>query len=171
MLIFDNSDDVPPKWMTESDKSALLRAGIKFMDITDHPNTPVTSFAAEIPGMLIYTKVLDRKLISHIAIPTKAIYQQEAEPFIGNLTTDTMETVLTHFTSFRNRYYKSKYGAESCRWLIQQIRDIASGNDHVSVKEFKHSVRLIFVTRTIAKHKLVGPILHYCSIRRLQQGP
>ncbi|RCI00568.1 Leucine aminopeptidase 1 [Rhizopus azygosporus] len=116
------SDDVPPKWMTESDKSALLRAGIKFMDITDHPNTPVTSFAAEIP-----------------AIPTKAIYQQEAEPFIGNLTTDTMETVLTHFTSFRNRYYKSKYGAESCRWLIQQIRDIASGNDHVSVKEFKHS--------------------------------
>lgn len=114
---------------------------------------------------------MERKLISHIAIPTKAIYQQEAEPFIGNLTTDTMETVLTHFTSFRNRYYKSKYGAESCRWLIQQIRDIASGNDHVSVKEFEHSVRLIFVTLIIAKHKLVGPILHYCSIRRLQQGP
>lgn len=39
--------------MTESDKSALLRAGIKFMDITDHPNTPITSFAVETPGMFI----------------------------------------------------------------------------------------------------------------------
>ena len=53
LLILDNSDDVPPKWMTESDKSALLRAGIKFMDITDHPNTPITSFAVETPGMFI----------------------------------------------------------------------------------------------------------------------
>jgi leucyl aminopeptidase len=51
-----------------------------------------------------------------------------------------MEETLTEFTNFRNRYYKSKYGAESCRWLIKQIRAVADGFDHVSVKEFEHSV-------------------------------
>jgi hypothetical protein len=29
------SEDTPAKWMTEADKDALLRAGIKYMDITD----------------------------------------------------------------------------------------------------------------------------------------
>ncbi|KAG1442166.1 hypothetical protein G6F56_011182 [Rhizopus delemar] len=50
-----------------------------------------------------------------------------------------METVLTEFTGFRTRYYKSSYGAKSCRWLIQQIRNVAQDYDHVSVKEFEHN--------------------------------
>lgn len=55
-----------------------------------------------------------------------------------------MKEVLTELTSFRNRYYKSSYGAKSCRWLIEQIRDVAHGFHHVSVKEFEHSVGLFF---------------------------
>lgn len=54
-----------------------------------------------------------------------------------------MKEVLTEFTNFRNRYYKSSYGAQSCRWLIQQIRDVAESFDHVSIKEFEHSVSII----------------------------
>ncbi|CAO0802828.1 unnamed protein product [Mucor circinelloides] len=115
-------DDTPPKWMTESDKEALFRAGVKFMDITDYPNPPVSLNSAWQP-----------------VIPAEAKYQDEVTPFIGNLTTEYMKEVLTEFTSFRNRYYKSSYGAKSCRWLIQQIRDVAEGFDHVSVKEFEHS--------------------------------
>lgn len=85
----------------------------------------------------------------HIVIPAEAKYQDEVTPFIGNLTTEYMKEVLTEFTSFRNRYYKSSYGAKSCRWLIQQIRDVAEGFDHVSVKEFEHSVsESCFVTHT-----------------------
>lgn len=80
---------------------------------------------------------------NHTDIPAKSEYQDEVSPFIGNLTTDTMKEVLTEFTNFRNRYYKSSYGAQSCRWLIQQIRDVAEGFDHVSVKEFEHSVSII----------------------------
>lgn len=74
-------------------------------------------------------------------IPTKSEYQSEVTPFIGNLTTDGMVEHLTKLTSFRNRYYKSSYGAQSCRWLIKQIQGIAEGTDHVSVKEFKHKVK------------------------------
>ncbi|KAG1145467.1 hypothetical protein G6F37_005061 [Rhizopus arrhizus] len=116
------SEDSPARWMTEADKEALIRAGIKFMDITDYPSTSVNSFANWVPY-----------------IPTKVEYKDEVQPFIGNLTTETMKDVLTTFTSFRNRYYKSQYGAKSCRWLIEQIREIASGYDHVSVDEFEHN--------------------------------
>ncbi|KAG1211628.1 hypothetical protein G6F35_010466 [Rhizopus arrhizus] len=116
------SEDSPARWMTEADKEALIRAGIKFMDITDYPSTSVNSFANWVPY-----------------IPTKVEYKDEVQPFIGNLTTETMKDVLTTFTSFRNRYYKSQYGAQSCRWLIEQIREIASGYDHVSVDEFEHN--------------------------------
>jgi leucyl aminopeptidase len=37
------SEDSPAKWMTESDKEALLRAGVKYMDITEYPELPVSS--------------------------------------------------------------------------------------------------------------------------------
>lgn len=78
--------------------------------------------------------------MTSLVIPNKVKYQDEVTPFIGNLTTDTMESVLGELTNFRNRYYKSSWGAKSCRWLIQQIRDVAEGYDHVSVKEFEHKV-------------------------------
>ncbi|KAI9278081.1 hypothetical protein BY458DRAFT_432419 [Sporodiniella umbellata] len=121
MRLVQYSEDSPAKWMTESDKEALIRAGIKFMDITDYPQTLNT--------------------LTHWApfIPTKVEYKDEVKPFIGNLTTDTMKEVLTHFTSFRTRYYKSSSGAESCRWLLDQISDVAQEQDHVSVRSFEHS--------------------------------
>lgn len=135
------SEDSPAKWMTESDKEALMRAGIKYMDITDFPNPEVMSLTDWQPGKKKKAHVII--VISHdcfIVIPNKVKYQDEVSPFIGNLTTDTMKEVLTELTSFRNRYYKSSWGAKSCRWLIEQIRDVADGFDHVSVKEFEHSV-------------------------------
>ncbi|RCH90363.1 Leucine aminopeptidase 1, partial [Rhizopus stolonifer] len=122
LRLIQYSEDSPAKWMTESDKDALLRAGIKYMDITEHANPPVAIHSAWKPD-----------------IPKNAKYQDEVSPFIGNLTTETMKDKLQEFTSFRTRYYKSSYGAKSCRWLIQQIRDVADGFDHVSVKEFEHS--------------------------------
>ncbi|KAI8966983.1 hypothetical protein BDF20DRAFT_830349 [Mycotypha africana] len=124
LRLIQYSDDSPAKWMTEQDKEALIRAGIKFMDITDYRNTND-----------IYSSNEDWTPF----IPTEAKYQDEVSPFIGNLTTDTIRDILQEFTSFRTRYYKSSYGAESCRWLLKQIRDIAEGFDHVSVTEFKHS--------------------------------
>ncbi|KAI8372365.1 hypothetical protein EDC96DRAFT_458928 [Choanephora cucurbitarum] len=123
LRLIQYSEDSPAKWMTEADKEALLRAGIHYMDITEHPNPPVMASTS----------------LWKPDIPKNAKYQDEVSPFIGNLTTDTMKDNLKEFTNFRNRYYKSNYGAQSCRWLIQQIRDVADGFDHVSVKEFEHS--------------------------------
>lgn len=38
--------------MTEADKEALMRAGIKYMDITDFPNPPVMSLTDWQPGKI-----------------------------------------------------------------------------------------------------------------------
>jgi leucyl aminopeptidase len=38
-----NSEDTPAKWMAEADKEALLRAGVKYMDITDYPESAAFS--------------------------------------------------------------------------------------------------------------------------------
>lgn len=53
-----------------------------------------------------------------------------------------MEIALNKLTSFKNRYYKSKWGAESCRWLIQSIRELSEGAEGVTVKEFEHTVSI-----------------------------
>ncbi|KAH8548687.1 hypothetical protein BGW37DRAFT_523171 [Umbelopsis sp. PMI_123] len=117
-------DDQPARWMKESEILEMARLGIKYMDITD------------------YQSAYDDIQIANNwkpFIPAKARYADEVEPYIGNLTTTTMEIALNKLTSFKNRYYKSKWGAESCRWLIQSIRDLAEGVEGVSIKEFEHS--------------------------------
>ena len=82
----------------------------------------------------------------NIVIPTSARYQDEVQPFIANLTTKHMKENLETFTSFRTRYYKSETGAKSSLWLLNQIEEVAkSGDGHVSVKPFKHSVKAIFI--------------------------
>lgn len=49
------SVDTPPKWMTEGDKEALFRAGVKYMDITDYPNPPVSLQSAWTPCKLAFS--------------------------------------------------------------------------------------------------------------------
>ncbi|KAG1472292.1 hypothetical protein G6F56_001628 [Rhizopus delemar] len=120
--LIQTSEDIPATWMNESEKINLIRSGTKFMDVTGHSSTSrVLSLADWTPF-----------------IPTKAEYQSEVNPFIGKLDTKNMKNILSTFSNFRNRYYKSSYGAQSCRWLIQQIKSIASDNDNVSVSQFDH---------------------------------
>ncbi|KAI7862433.1 hypothetical protein BDF14DRAFT_1736247 [Spinellus fusiger] len=114
-------DDTPARWMTEADKEALLRAGVHFMDITDHQHT---SF-----------RVADQWTPF---IPSRTKYNDEVAPFIADLSTVPMRKFLTQFTSFRNRYYKSEYGAASSRWLLDQVKSVASRADHVTVSSFAH---------------------------------
>ncbi|KAI8067469.1 hypothetical protein BC940DRAFT_300820 [Gongronella butleri] len=117
------SDDSPAKWMKQDDIDALMRAGIKYMDITDHQDL----------------KPLDNMAAQSSVIPTKANYQEEVSPFIGNLTTVTMEANLKTFTDFHTRHYKTKWGKESAEWLHKQIDELAQKTEHVTVKKFAHS--------------------------------
>ncbi|KAG0167349.1 pH-response regulator protein palA/rim20 [Apophysomyces sp. BC1015] len=115
-------DDTPARWMSEDDKFALMRAGVRFMDITDNPEDLRT--IAVTPY--------------HSVIPTQVKHQDEVRPFIGNLTTENMEVMLETFTGFHTRYYKSSWGKKSSAWLLGQVEDIVELQDHVSVAPFPH---------------------------------
>ncbi|KAI9279107.1 hypothetical protein BY458DRAFT_488077 [Sporodiniella umbellata] len=121
--LIQTSDEAPAKWMTESETLELVRSKTKFMDVTDFTRV---------------SRVLSKASWTPF-IPTKSEYQSEATPFISKLNTKNMETVLTAFSKFQNRYYKSSYGAQSSRWLIQQVKDIAASNKAVTVTPFDHS--------------------------------
>jgi leucyl aminopeptidase len=52
-----------------------------------------------------------------------------------------MRKNLEKFTSFRNRYFRSKYGAQSSEWLFEQVSGIVKGagfDSAVLVKQFEH---------------------------------
>lgn len=53
-----------------------------------------------------------------------------------------MRKNLEKFTSFRNRYYRSRYGADSSEWLFKQVSKVLKRakrvNDGISLRQFKH---------------------------------
>ncbi|RHZ81334.1 hypothetical protein Glove_121g65 [Diversispora epigaea] len=111
--------------MTEEEALNLKRKNIKFMDITDYLELGLT--------------YKEKKIREYPIFPT---FQDEVAPFIGNLTTDYMRKNLEKFTSFRNRYYRSKYGVESSEWLFKKVSEVAENSKKVgaeiSVKQFRH---------------------------------
>ncbi|KAG9294063.1 hypothetical protein G9A89_001304 [Geosiphon pyriformis] len=124
LRLISTNDEEPAKWMTQKEVQYLLWKGIKFMDITD---------AQDLGTTVKFTK-------SH-QYPAVPIYREEVLPFLGELTTKTMEINLKKFTSFRNRYYRSEHGLNSSNWLFKEIQRIIRGAkkiDNVKVKKFNH---------------------------------
>ncbi|CAG8765670.1 9379_t:CDS:2, partial [Racocetra persica] len=100
------------EWMTEEQVLGLIRKNIKFMDITDYQ------------------------------FPVSPAFENEVMPLISKLSIEHMKKNLEKFTSFRNRYYRSKYGEESSQWLYEQVANIVKNANYsdpiLSVKQFPH---------------------------------
>ncbi|KAF2763189.1 Zn-dependent exopeptidase [Pseudovirgaria hyperparasitica] len=75
------------------------------------------------------------------AFPTTLTQKSAVNALIPKYNITNVKTTLTKFSSFYNRYYKSKFGAESAQWLFDQISAIAtsSGVKGVTVRKFTHS--------------------------------
>ncbi|KAG0007366.1 Leucine aminopeptidase 1 [Entomortierella chlamydospora] len=61
--------------------------------------------------------------------------------YVKDLSKAYMEVVLTDFTKFHNRYYKSHYGLEAAQWLYKKVSDLIEESDasaDVSLRKFKH---------------------------------
>lgn len=75
-----------------------------------------------------------------VAIPVTPRMPNIVAPLLSKLNTTNLKDTLTTFTSFHNRFYKSKYGAESGKWLFDYVQMIAkSSHLNVSVTQFHHS--------------------------------
>ncbi|KAJ4360431.1 Leucine aminopeptidase 1 [Didymosphaeria variabile] len=115
------------QWVTEDEKWALRRKGINFMDITDN---------AELGAL--NSKYGARS----VKFPEKIAQNKTVAPLLKQLEKNNMRKHLEVFTSFHTRYFKSRTGAQSSAWLLQQVNDTIAKSgafDHgASVKAFSH---------------------------------
>ncbi|KAI8147510.1 hypothetical protein BJV82DRAFT_654206 [Fennellomyces sp. T-0311] len=120
LRLIQTSEAEGGRFMNELEILKLIQKGTHFMDITDNqdPVMPARD---------------DNK------VPTGTFHQEEALGYIQNLTTEHMEEWLETFTSFRTRYYKSRWGAQSSEWLESKIEEVAApAADRITVSKFKH---------------------------------
>jgi bacterial leucyl aminopeptidase len=78
-----------------------------------------------------------------VHFPKKLVFQDQVLPLLKDLNKSNIKSHLETFTSFHNRFFRSEYGEQSFKWLLETIEDTIkqSGADKygVSVKPFEHS--------------------------------
>jgi leucyl aminopeptidase len=101
--------------------------GQNFMDITDHP---------DLGELRAHISKKDNKF------PPKPVLQKELKPMLEVLSKLEMRNHLETFTNFHTRYYKSDYGAQSSKWLLdtvtQTVKDAGADIHGATVEHFKH---------------------------------
>ncbi|KAH8662405.1 hypothetical protein BX600DRAFT_513244 [Xylariales sp. PMI_506] len=118
--------------VTESEKWELKRQGVRFFDITD----------ADSFHLGATTKVTGDIQAAAVTYPAAVAHQAAVNALIPSLNISNLETTLTTFSNFYNRYYKSTYGKQSSNWLSAQIQSIITASNAtaaVTVKPFEHS--------------------------------
>lgn len=111
------------KQVTEAQKWELHNAGVHFMDITDYTE--------------LHSSSLTRRQAA-VAFPSAVSMQSSVNPLLAKLSTSNMQSKLTTFANFQNRYYKSTYGKQSSEWLLQQVQQVAAASSKVTVRAFSH---------------------------------
>lgn len=120
----------------------LVRAGIKFMDVTDH-----YEFYSKLElGVSNNNHHNDHqnRLGHHgdhgkfITFPRNVSYPHKVNKLIPSLSKTNLEQNLKNFSSFHTRYYKSQNGLESSLWLFELIKKVARPNPSVRVFPFNH---------------------------------
>ncbi|KAJ3997701.1 peptidase [Lentinula boryana] len=94
-----------PVWLTERVKLDSKRTGDGYIDITEHPNYNSSRYSAA-PSP------------THVYHPPNSTIVPQILPL---LSTQEQRSNLEIFTSFHTRYYKSKTGHASSRWLYQRV--------------------------------------------------
>lgn len=94
---------------------------------------------------MTYTPDLGSVVKSSAAVkfPDATVFNSSVQPLLKELKKENMYSHLEKFTSFHTRYYRSDYGAQSSRWLLDQVNKTlahAGALDHGAfVKHFEHS--------------------------------
>jgi leucyl aminopeptidase len=82
-----------------------------------------------------------KDLAKRAAVFPSAVAQKSGvTPLISKLSASNMQSKLTTFVGFNNRYYKSTTGKQSSEWLLAQVQAVAtaSGVSGVTVRAFSH---------------------------------
>ncbi|KAI1770505.1 Zn-dependent exopeptidase [Hypoxylon cercidicola] len=115
--------------VTEEEKWALKNEGKTFIDITNHPNLASSASAK------------NAAKFAAVSYPTTMAQASTTRSLISKLSKSNLQSTLTTFSEFYNRYYTSSYGKQASDWLFSQVQDriSASGARRATVRQFRHS--------------------------------
>ncbi|KAF9350140.1 Leucine aminopeptidase 1 [Mortierella sp. AD094] len=124
LRLVQTGEDKEPFWTTEKQRMDLILKDIGFMDITDHQEFNALAAPAKKP------------------LPKTVSQQSKFALYVNQISTANMQSALTTFSKFNNRYYKSQTGVDSAKWLLKQVSDLiatAGGKSDSNVRQFSHS--------------------------------
>ncbi len=58
--------------------------------------------------------------------------------FMGQVNEANISNMIIKLSSYRNRYYKSKYGVESSEWIYERWKELAGTRTDIEVKKWQH---------------------------------
>lgn len=114
------SDEKPAFWVPFEVIEALALSDFGFIDVTDRP---------EIPS----------RRVPQSTLPTGLFHQDEVNTLKRTISTANIETTLTEFSSFRNRYYTSATGVEGSQYIFDKCQAIASTRNDITCSIFTHA--------------------------------
>lgn len=119
------AEGAEPVWKTEDEKLELMRARIKFFDVTEvyelektFPTSKEISVAATFPAP------------SHRAA---------LAPILSAVSISNMQTYLSSLTAFNNRYYKSTTGSQASTYILNTVKSIINNRSDITAAFFTHS--------------------------------
>ncbi|KAI9292584.1 Zn-dependent exopeptidase, partial [Neoconidiobolus thromboides FSU 785] len=111
------------KWLNEAQIFDLIKNNINFFDITEHPHP------------ILYTP---NQRSSKFYFPTKTQHNVLLNNTFGLINQQFMQTFLSNYSSFHNRYYKSNHGLDASVYLKQHI-SLLPNNNNLVLNHFNHS--------------------------------
>ncbi|KAJ3172217.1 hypothetical protein HDU88_007035 [Geranomyces variabilis] len=118
------------EWMTEEQIFDLIRAGTRFIDVTDND----IDFSAQPPTPQTLS----------IALPAKPTHQSVIKPLLEEISEKKMEKWLTKLSDFRTRYFRTSTGKAAAEHILDQVQALADDANskrgmNVTVRPFAHS--------------------------------
>ncbi|KZV85004.1 aminopeptidase [Exidia glandulosa HHB12029] len=122
--------DQSPVWFSEEGKLELMRAEVRFVDVTETYEDKLAIKAA----------VAEAKLASpqRVSFPSPS-HQTAVKALLPNLSISRMNSTLTQLTALNNRYYRSSTGAQASTLILNTVNSIISGRSDISAALYAHS--------------------------------
>ena len=115
------------RWVSDDEKWALRREGIRFFDITEEAEQYTVDAKARVQASK-----------PAVTYPKKPVQNDTVSELLKQLDKDNMKEHLETFTGFHTRYYKSDYGRQSSEWLLAQVNKTLTDAGVGLVRHFPH---------------------------------
>ncbi|KAJ3159637.1 hypothetical protein HDU86_001646 [Geranomyces michiganensis] len=117
------------EWMTEEQIFDLIRAGKRFIDVTDND---------------IDFSTLPKTQVLGTALPAKPAHQSVIHPLLKEISEKQMEKWLTQLSEFRTRYFRTSTGKAASEHIFAEVSALADDANanrgmNVTVRPFTHS--------------------------------